>query len=249
MKQEPHSHPLWDRHTESVEWFDATDALRRHATVLSIVAVLVGLAGVILAIATVRSSGLPPPVLGLREGRLFAGKVGVYRGLTDEQIQTLAVDLVEHLLTRTEKGTLPALAPFLGEGVAEAVDEDYRVGGAVAHSLGGPLKQAAKTEEKDSEESAVKAGQAFLQEFVVTQPPRLRATNPGLRAYAVRGLLTSRRFASAQTSVVYLVIALEYKGTSRENPSGWRLTRMAATDEGYYFQEEKRAEKEHLFAP
>jgi hypothetical protein len=193
--------------------YHRTKAIRLIATLATLLVVIA-----IEAVQLVRSAHQPPPIIGYASGYLFKG-TPVAPSWDVKDYATQFHDTVEALFRRTEKGSLPQLADFVGPGVKEYVDARY-------------------TRVKDQ----YPAG--FVQTFNVLEERSLGFFPAEGMKMTYRGVWTIRAATGMQANVIYLAVTYGIGKTTAFNATGWRLNSLKPITEDEFYATERAAEHE-----
>lgn len=220
----PLRHPRWSRSAESAEFFDAAHAsLLRLRVLAAAAAALLGTLGA--GLWRLREAALAPPrLIGLSRGLIFNASPQPVSSVTEEDFARQMAETVEVLFTRTDRGLPPEAAQFCSTELLGAMDRAYR-------------------------EAARKYPAGYAQSLALLESRPMPAP-PGERRLRLRGVLTSRAAAAAQSSPVYLDCAFALRGSSPLNASGWRLVRAdALSREEFYRDDREQAVRRELALP
>jgi hypothetical protein len=175
-------------------------------------------AGAFELVVLVRMAATPPQIVGYAGGYLYSTPP-VPASFELRDLYPQYRDTIEETFHRTEKGSLPALADFLGPGVKDFVDRQYtRV-------------------QKEFPEGYSQTFTVLDERFLGFSPTE------GMRV-DYRGTWGIRSTAGMATSVIYLRARFGKGVATKLNSSGWRLVGLDVITEDDFYAAERAAERE-----
>ena len=212
---------FWERVPGADDYFDRARQVGKTAGLRFAIMMGATLLCVALGIWTVMRAHNPSPVRVVEDHRYFTGTLTAPKPVSAADLQQQMEDTIEALLTRTEKGSVPALADYVEHGVIEWVNANYN---AAKDIPGG-----------------------FLQTCSITNS-RILKSSPNYIVFGVRAFLSSKTISGYQLSPVYFVAGFSFGKSTDANQLGLRLVKFSPDPNGdtFFSKEHAQAKAERL---
>jgi hypothetical protein len=208
-------------YTGSDDYLSKADFQRRRAKFVAALLVITLAVNCAAAIRLAIKSHEAPPIIGFASGYFFRPTPQAVN-VTVQSYFPQFRDTVETLFRRTEKGSLPQLDDFLGEGVREMVDGQYT-----------QLREANPT--------------GFVQSYSVLDQRADSMSAVGGAVMLFSGIWTARSTSGMSTQTLFLRATYKLGATTELNATGWRLSKLEPITEDDFFAEERAAQRAARF--